>query len=191
MKNPEQTIRKILIISMIAQFILLGIGWNAGYLNPTPTPAPSNNCWDNYKTEQEAIQNCETHDPIQALIKQQQLQNILNTLISKANQTPYVFQGATPSGWDCSGLVVWTYQQLGINIPHSANAQGHLGDRVSKPQPGDIVVFANTGSTSFDHSAIYLGNNKIINANRLYGTTKIQSLKDFGSKQIRFIRLEI
>jgi cell wall-associated NlpC family hydrolase len=117
------------------------------------------------------------------------LVQITKHLVRFADKTPYVFSGSTKFGWDCSGLVVWTYKQIGVKLPHSADKQAHLGKRVSVARPGDIVVFAYKGRTDFNHSAIYLGKGKIINANRLYGTTKIQSLKEFGSNQIRFVRI--
>jgi cell wall-associated NlpC family hydrolase len=120
---------------------------------------------------------------------QQKLKKVVSYIKSRANKTAYVFSGSTIQGWDCSGLVRYTYKRLGITIPHSANKQGHLGKRVSKPKIGDIVVFAYKGSTDFYHSAIYLGQGQIINANRYYRTTVIQPLSDFKNSQIRFIRL--
>lgn len=120
---------------------------------------------------------------------QQKLKKVVSYIKSRANKTAYVFSGSTIQGWDCSGLVRYTYKRLGITIPHSANKQGHLGKRVSKPKIGDIVVFAYKGSTDFYHSAIYLGQGQIVNANRYYRTTVIQPLSDFKNSQIRFIRL--
>lgn len=120
---------------------------------------------------------------------QQKLKKVVSYIKSRANKTAYVFSGSTIQGWDCSGLVRYTYKRLGITIPHSANKQGHLGKRVSKPKIGDIVVFAYKGSTDFYHSAIYLGEGQIVNANRYYRTTVIQPLSDFKDSQIRFIRI--
>jgi len=123
------------------------------------------------------------------VVKRQNLVQTTKNLVRFADKTPYVFSGSTTFGWDCSGLVVWTYKKIGITLPHSANKQAHIGKRVSKAKVGDIVVFAYPGSTDFYHSAIYLGNGKIINANRMYGTTKIQLLTDFKKSQIRFVRV--
>jgi peptidoglycan endopeptidase LytE len=105
------------------------------------------------------------------------------------HKTAYVFSGSTISGWDCSGMVRYTYKRLGITLEHSANKQAHSGKRVSKPRVGDVVVFAYKGSTSFYHSAIYVGNDLIINANQMYKTTVIQPLSDFSKSQIRFVRV--
>jgi cell wall-associated NlpC family hydrolase len=121
--------------------------------------------------------------------KREHLVGVTKHLVRFADKTPYVFSGSTPSGWDCSGMVVWAYSKVGFELPHSANKQAHLGKRVSKPKVGDIVVFAYSGSTNFYHSAIYLGDGKIINANLMYKTTKVQLLTDFKKSQIRFVRI--
>jgi len=117
------------------------------------------------------------------------MKHVVKYLISRVGRTSYVFSGATPYGWDCSGMVRWTYKQFGITLPHSANKQGHLGARVTTPKLGDIVVFAYEGRTDFYHAAIYIGKGKIINANYGSGTTIIQPLSDYKGSQIRFIRV--
>jgi cell wall-associated NlpC family hydrolase len=86
-------------------------------------------------------------------------------------------------------MVRWAYAQFGLDIPHSANKQAHLGSRVSHPVPGDIVVFAYAGSTNFYHSAIYIGDGKIVHANRARKTTVIEPLSNYKRSQIRFVRL--
>ena len=75
-------------------------------------------------------------------VKMQELTDYLKTRVEK---TSYVFSGSSPNGWDCSGMVRWTYNQFGLELPHSANKQGHVGTRVSEPKVGDIVVFAYQG----------------------------------------------
>lgn len=121
--------------------------------------------------------------------KRDKLKRVVTYLTTRVHKTGYVFSGSTISGWDCSGMVRYTYKRLGVTLEHSANKQAHSGKRVSKPRVGDIVVFAYQGSTNFYHSAIYLGNDLVINANALYKTTVIQPLSDFSKSQIRFVRV--
>ena len=110
-------------------------------------------------------------------------------IFHRVNKTPYVFSGSSIYGWDCSGMVVWTYKQFGIELPHSANKQAHVGKRVSNPKLGDIVVFAYNGSTNFYHSGIYIGKGKIVNSNSYFRTTVIEPLSDYKNSQIRFVRI--
>jgi cell wall-associated NlpC family hydrolase len=117
------------------------------------------------------------------------MKQVIKYLVTRVDRTSYVFSGSSPRGWDCSGLVRWTYKRFGLEIPHSANKQAHIGKRVSNPVPGDIVVMAYPGSTNFYHSAIYLGNGKIINAHYQARTTIVQPLTDYKRSQIRFVRV--
>lgn len=118
-----------------------------------------------------------------------QMKRVIKYLKTRVGKTSYVFSGASPRGWDCSGLVRWTYERFGLELPHSANKQAHIGTRVSKPKMGDIVVFAYNGSTNFYHAAIYIGNGKIINAHYGANSTIIQPLTDYKGSQIRFVRV--
>ena len=117
------------------------------------------------------------------------MKQVIKYLVTRVDRTSYVFSGSSPRGWDCSGLVRWTYKRFGLEIPHSANKQAHIGKRVSNPVPGDIVVMAYPGSTNFYHSAIYLGNGKIVNAHYQARTTIVQPLTDYKRSQIRFVRV--
>ena len=74
---------------------------------------------------------------------------------------PYLWGGSTPSGFDCSGLVTYSYAQLGIQLPHSAADQYGFGVAVPRDQlqPGDLVFF-----DGLDHVGIYIGNNELVNA---------------------------
>lgn len=114
---------------------------------------------------------------------------LLKYVKTRVNKTPYVFSGSSIYGWDCSGMVRWLYGQFGLDVPHSANKQAHVGTRVSNPVPGDVVVFAYKGSTNFYHSAIYIGNGKVVNANYGSGTTIIEPLSNYKRSQIRYVRI--
>lgn len=117
------------------------------------------------------------------------MQVALRYLVSRQDRTPYVFSGNTPDGWDCSGMVDWLYKRFGLTLPHSADDLGHIGERTSNPVAGDIVVMAYHGRKDFYHAGIYLGNKWIINANRFYHTTVIQSLDEYKGNEIRFIKV--
>lgn len=78
--------------------------------------------------------------------------------------TPYVYGGAAPGGFDCSGLVQWIYKQVGITLPRTAAAQSTVGHPVSlnQLQPGDLIFFYKP----VDHVVIYVGNGKIAEASQ-------------------------
>ncbi len=73
---------------------------------------------------------------------------------------PYVYGGASPSGFDCSGLTQYVYGQAGISIPRTASAQQSAATPVSSPQPGDLVFF---GYPAY-HVGIYVGNGMMIDS---------------------------
>ena len=141
------------------------------------------------KQEQAKIKEVSFQQMVKPQRNTVQMKRVIKYLKTRVGKTSYVFSGSSPRGWDCSGLVRWTYERFGIELPHSANAQGHIGTRASKPKLGDIVVFAYNGSTDFYHAAIYIGNGKIINAHRGVDSTIIQPLTDYKNGQIRFVRV--
>ncbi len=77
---------------------------------------------------------------------------------------PYVWAGASPSGFDCSGLTMYCYAQIGIGLSHGATDQ----QRASRPvplsalQPGDLVFFGSAGYSH--HVGIYAGGGQMIDA---------------------------
>jgi peptidoglycan DL-endopeptidase CwlO len=77
---------------------------------------------------------------------------------------PYVWGGASPSGFDCSGLTMYCYAQIGIGMSHGATDQQRQSNPVSLGalQPGDLVFF---GSASYSHHVgIYAGGGQMIHA---------------------------
>jgi cell wall-associated NlpC family hydrolase len=88
---------------------------------------------------------------------------------------PYVFGGAGPNSFDCSGLTMMAYKQIGINLSHYVPNQWSASRRVSRAdlQPGDLVFF-----NHLDHMGMYVGNGKFIQAPHTGDVVKISSLSD-------------
>ena len=81
--------------------------------------------------------------------------------------SPYSWGGSGPSAFDCSGLVMWSFQQAGISLPHSSQALAQGGQPVSRDQmqPGDLVTYYSDAS----HVGIYIGDGMMVHAST-YGT---------------------
>ena len=77
---------------------------------------------------------------------------------------PYVYGGASPSGFDCSGLTMYCYAQVGVGLAHGATLQQQASTPVpiSALQPGDLVFFGNAAFSY--HVAIYVGGGSMIHA---------------------------
>jgi peptidoglycan DL-endopeptidase CwlO len=88
---------------------------------------------------------------------------------------PYVWGGASPSGFDCSGLVMYVYAQLGISLPHYTVAQWNATEPIASPAPGDLVFFNGLG-----HVGIYIGNGEFVDAPHTGAVVRIDHLSGFG-----------
>lgn len=106
----------------------------------------------------------------------------IDKLATHVNKTWYVFSGTTPSGWDCSGLTLWFYEQLGVELEHRASKQENAGTKTMDPKPGDLVVFKYNGSKSAYHVGIYIGNGKMIHAPKHGHLTRVENVKKFSGK---------
>lgn len=94
---------------------------------------------------------------------------------------PYVSGGASPSGFDCSGLTSYAYKQCGISLPRTSGAQASVGQKVnslSEALPGDIICYPG-------HVAIYIGNGQIIHAPTVGDKVKVASANILPITNIR------
>lgn len=78
----------------------------------------------------------------------------------------YVYGSTGPNAFDCSGLALYVYRQLGYSLNRTAADQMNNGTPVEKSNllPGDLVFFYNRGTSYIGHVGIYIGNNKMVHA---------------------------
>ena len=87
---------------------------------------------------------------------------------------PYVWGAAGPTQFDCSGLVMWAYQQVGISLPHYTGSQWNSGVHVARNdlEPGDLVFFF----PNISHVGMYIGNGMMIDAPNFGEDVKVEPI---------------
>lgn len=119
----------------------------------------------------------------------------IEKVISEAKKvigSPYSWAGSSPEGFDCSGLIYYSFKKAGYEISRlSSSTYYDLGKKVTSPQKGDLIFFA-TGSSKavISHMGIYIGNGEFIHASSSKGV-EINSLSNsyFKSKFVGYKRL--
>jgi cell wall-associated NlpC family hydrolase len=101
----------------------------------------------------------------------------VNTALAQQGK-PYVWAGAGPNSFDCSGLVQYAYAAAGFQLPHSSRMQSTIGTPVSRAnlQPGDLVFFY----APVSHVGIYIGNNLMVHAPTSGSVVKIVNIDYMG-----------
>jgi cell wall-associated NlpC family hydrolase len=88
-------------------------------------------------------------------------QAAVNTALAQQGK-PYVWGGAGPNSFDCSGLTQYAYAAAGVSLPHSSSMQATVGIPVSRAQllPGDLIFFY----SPIGHVGMYIGNGLMVHA---------------------------
>lgn len=112
-------------------------------------------------------------------------QDKINTVISYAKSNvggAYVWGGASYRACDCSGLIMLSFAQVGISLPHFAASQANYGTTVSygNLQPGDVVFFGGSTISSIYHVALYIGDGRIVHAENSNTGIVISNLATFS-----------
>ncbi|HTU66025.1 MAG TPA: C40 family peptidase [Steroidobacteraceae bacterium] len=91
----------------------------------------------------------------------------------------YRFGGATPEGFDCSGLVFYVHRQLGLKVPRTSRDQADAAEtvKVRKLRRGDLVFFR-IGGSSVNHVGIYIGKRRFVHAPGAGKAVTVNSLDD-------------
>jgi peptidoglycan DL-endopeptidase CwlO len=94
---------------------------------------------------------------------------------------PYVWGGATPAGFDCSGLVMYVYAQLGVTLPHYTVSQWNATTPISTSElePGDLVFF-----DGLSHEGIYIGNGQFIHAPHTGTVVQVAGLSGYWASHL-------
>ena len=92
---------------------------------------------------------------------------------------PYVWGATGPSSFDCSGLTSWAFQQAGVSLPRTSQAQANVGTRINSLgalQPGDLIIMR----TDLSHVGFYAGNGQILHAPKPGAQVRYESIARSG-----------
>jgi len=123
----------------------------------------------------------------------------ISTIVNKARTyigTPYKWGGTSSKGMDCSGLLVRSFQSVGINIPRTTSEQIYLGKKVNlkKSKEGDLVFFAfGKKKRKITHVGLISDvksndNIDFIHASSSKGVIETQLIREYYLRRIRVIR---
>jgi cell wall-associated NlpC family hydrolase len=112
------------------------------------------------------------------------------TAVEAARQqigAPYRYGGASPSGFDCSGLTSYAWEQAGVTLPRTSRDQAAWADRVGRDElrPGDLVFYSSGGPRgTVSHVALYAGDGKLVHASSSKGVVEETSLARYWTTNL-------
>lgn len=92
---------------------------------------------------------------------------------------PYKYTGDTPAGFDCSGLVRYSYLTAGMDLPHGTSALRNITRSVGlrSARKGDLLFFVQEGK-KYSHVGIYVGSDQFVHAPSTGGRVRKDNLND-------------
>ncbi|MEU0523797.1 C40 family peptidase [Streptomyces niveus] len=101
---------------------------------------------------------------------------------------PYVWGATGPNSFDCSGLTSWAFQQAGVSIPRTSQAQANVGTRINSQsalKPGDLIIMR----TDLSHVGFYAGNGQILHSPKPGAQVRYESIARSGMPFMWGVRL--
>ena len=149
--------RKVKAIAVSS--VILGLIFGA-----SPVQAADNSS-KNKKTSRSKVRTSITLNPNAAPLSPEVIAQAIAAAVSKDNGARYRAGGAGPDTFDCSGLVMWSYAQAGVALPHGSRNQVQVVKSITKAelQPGDLV-FSGSRSGGISHVSLYIGDGKVVHA---------------------------
>lgn len=158
---------------------------------PEPQPAPEPQPVSQPQPEPEPEPTPEPEpEPEQPVQSSGDLESVINYAKSNVGGS-YVWGGSAYRATDCSGLMMLSYAQIGISLPHKASQQASYGTAVSYDNlaPGDLVFFGGSSTSSIYHVGMYIGDDKMVHAANTDSGIIISYLSSFcSSNNITCIR---
>lgn len=108
----------------------------------------------------------------------QRAKKVVAAALSRVSSGQYVWGASGGNSFDCSGLMMYAYRQIGISLPHSSSAQSRLGKAVSikNLKPGDLLFFY----SPVHHVGMYIGDGKFVHARNTRDDLEVDTISGYG-----------